>query len=64
PLDAQCWADMEGFNMERMVNRNPGIVRNVLINGKMAVEDGEPVAQLGQARGYGKFLRAGECTYV
>ncbi len=64
PLDAQCWADMEGFNMERMVNRNPGIVRNVLINGKIAVEDGEPVAELGKAHGYGKFLRAGECTYA
>ena len=62
PLDAQCWAEMEGFNMERMVNRNPGVVRTVLINGKVAVEEGEPVAALGRTQGYGKFLRAGECS--
>ena len=58
PLDIETWAEMEGFGLERMVNRNAGIVRNVLINGKVAVEEGEPVAELGKVQGFGRYLRA------
>jgi hypothetical protein len=30
----------------------------VLINGRVAVEDGRPVAALGRERGFGRLLRA------
>src|SRR5690606_4551234 len=50
--------EMEGFNgLRRMVNRGDA-VRATLINGRIAYRDGEFAADLGQARGYGQFLRA------
>jgi N-acyl-D-aspartate/D-glutamate deacylase len=49
---------MEGFDgLQRMVNRGDA-VRATLINGRIAYRDGEFAADLGQARGYGQFLRA------
>lgn len=58
-LAAYQEAPMEGFNgLQRMVNRGDA-VRCVLINGRIAYRDGEFASDLGQARGYGQFLRAG-----
>ncbi len=42
-----------------MVRRNDETVNAVLINGKLAVKDGVPTAELGRAQGFGKVLRAG-----
>jgi len=58
-LEQVEWAEMENFGLERMVNRVPGCVREVLINGRAAVTDGEVEAALGREPGYGHFLRAG-----
>jgi N-acyl-D-aspartate/D-glutamate deacylase len=50
--------EMEGFNgLRRMVNRGDA-VRATLINGRIAYRDGEFAVDLGQAPGYGQFLRA------
>jgi len=49
---------MENFGLQRLVNRNPGLVKHVLINGKMAVENEELVPGLGKEMGYGTFLAA------
>ncbi|TDF34990.1 N-acyl-D-glutamate amidohydrolase [Alteromonadaceae bacterium M269] len=57
-LEKVCWADMENFNLQRLVNRNPGIVKHVLINGKFAVDNEEVAETLGQEQGYGTFLPA------
>lgn len=55
-LEGQHWADMENFGLERMVNRNPGIVRHVLVNGRLAVENENVVPELGQEMGFGSFI--------
>jgi len=57
-LEKVQWADMEGFGLERLVNRNPGLVQTVIINGKLAVEDEQVAPALGQEQGYGRFLEA------
>lgn len=57
-LEAVSWAEMENFDLQRLVNRHPGIVKHVLINGKFAVENEELVADLGNKPGYGTFLPA------
>ena len=57
-LNQVYWAEMENFGLERLVNRNPGIVKTVLINGKLAVDDEEISPDLGREMGYGSFLRA------
>ena len=49
---------MQNFGIECMVNRVPGCVAQVIINGKLAVEDQHVVAALGQERGFGTFLPA------
>jgi len=59
-LEQVEWAEMENFGLQRLVNRNPGLVQLVLINGKVAAEDGEPSAELGTAIGYGQFIAAGQ----
>ena len=41
-----------------MVNRVPGCVEQVIINGKLAVADQQVVPELGQQRGFGTFLPA------
>ena len=37
-LEAVHWAEMENFGLERLVNRNPGLVKLGLINGQVAAE--------------------------
>ncbi|MEC7377629.1 MAG: hypothetical protein VX421_08435, partial [Pseudomonadota bacterium] len=54
------WAEMQNFGLERMVNRVPGCVRHVLINGRKAVTGGEIEPDLGRTVGFGRFLRAGD----
>jgi N-acyl-D-aspartate/D-glutamate deacylase len=50
---------MEGFDgYRRLVRRNDRAVRAVLINGRVAVEEGQPVPALGRERGFGRLLRA------
>lgn len=57
-LEQVCWDDMENFDIQRLVNRNPGLVKYVVINGKIAVEDEIVQPELGRERGYGQFLPA------
>lgn len=57
-LEAVHWSTMENFGLERLVNRNPGLVEHVFINGKHAVDDGNVSPALGKEMGYGKFLKA------
>jgi N-acyl-D-aspartate/D-glutamate deacylase len=58
-LEAVSWAEMDGFDgLPRMVNRNPGLVPLVLINGKVAFENDAVAPELGKAQGFGQFLPA------
>jgi len=51
-------APMEGFGMNRLVRRNDGAVKSVLIGGREAVREGQVAAALGKERGFGRVLRA------
>jgi N-acyl-D-aspartate/D-glutamate deacylase len=51
-------APMEGLGLMRMVNRSEGAVSAVLINGRVAFEDGRFHPELGKQRGFGQFLGA------
>lgn len=56
-LEQVHWAEMENFGgLQRLVNRNPGVVRHVFINGREAVSDGEVTPALGRDRDLGRFL--------
>lgn len=57
-LETVSWANMEGFDIDRLVNRNPGLVEHVLINGKAAIRDEQVTPELGQQQGFGQFLPA------
>ncbi|MGP9833050.1 N-acyl-D-amino-acid deacylase family protein [Marinobacter sp. NSM] len=57
-LEQVHWGDMENFDLQRLVNRNPGIVKTVLINGKLAVDDEQLAPALGWEMGYGRFIPA------
>lgn len=57
-LEAVSWAPMQAFDLERLVNRNPGLVPHVIINGKIASHDGELDCAVGTNQGYGRFLEA------
>lgn len=57
-LEEVSWAEMENFDLPRLVNRNPGLVNQVFINGKTAYVNDEIVPQLGHELGYGQFLAA------
>jgi len=57
-LETVHWATMENFDLDRLVNRNPGLVEHVIINGKLAVENEKVLPELGQTMGYGTFLPA------
>lgn len=46
--------------LARLVRRNPAAVNAVLVNGRLAVEAGEPLPEVGRAPGFGQVLRAGE----
>jgi len=66
-IDPQCLdervdkaheAEMEGFGgLQRLVRRNPGTVKAVLIGGRLAALDDVPMPELGRERGFGKVLR-------
>ena len=57
-LEEVSWAAMEGFDLDRLVNRNPGLVSDVLINGQIAVRNERVQAALGSEQGFGQFLEA------
>lgn len=57
-LEKVHWSEMKNFGVERLTNRNPGIVEQVFINGKQAVRDGELTEELGQQQGFGQFIAA------
>jgi N-acyl-D-glutamate deacylase len=58
-LDAYHEAPMDGFGgLVRMVNRSDGIVRSVLVNGRVAFDGARCDPALGHARGFGRFLPA------
>jgi N-acyl-D-aspartate/D-glutamate deacylase len=58
-LDAAEEAPMPGIpGLQRMVRRNDGAVRAVLVNGRVAVQEGTPLAALGVERGFGRPLQA------
>ena len=59
-LDAYHEAKMEGFgDLMRMVNRSDGAVHTVMVNGRVAFEEGHVVPALGHELGFGTFLPAG-----
>lgn len=59
-LDAYHEAPMEGFgDLSRMVNRSDGVVPAVLVNGRVAFEQGAFAPELGRAPAFGTFLPAG-----
>jgi N-acyl-D-aspartate/D-glutamate deacylase len=43
---------------KRLVRRNPAAVPAVIVNGRLAVERGEVLPQVGHERGFGTFLKA------
>ncbi|MBB5212872.1 N-acyl-D-amino-acid deacylase family protein [Microbulbifer hydrolyticus] len=57
-LEQVHWAEMENFGLQRLVNRNPGVIRHVLINGQFAVRDEAIQPELGKQVGFGQFLAA------
>jgi N-acyl-D-glutamate deacylase len=57
-LSAYHEAPMENLGLMRMVNRSDGAVSAVLINGRVAFENGAFHPDLGKARGFGQFLPA------
>ncbi|TQV77126.1 amidohydrolase family protein [Aliikangiella marina] len=57
-LESVTWAEMENFNLQRLVNRNPGLVKHVIINGHFAVKDEQLVPALGTERKFGCFIRS------
>lgn len=57
-LEQVSWDEMENFGLQRLVNRNPGIVEHVLINGEIAVGQGEIMPELGRNMGFGQFIPA------
>ena len=59
-LEELTWDEMENFDgLQRLVNRNPGIVEHVMINGRLAVKSGQIVEELGRETGFGQFLPSG-----
>ena len=57
-LETVHWAEMENFDLQRLVNRNEGIVKHVWINGQLAVKDEKVLPELGQKSGFGQYLAA------
>jgi N-acyl-D-aspartate/D-glutamate deacylase len=58
-LNSVRTAQYEGLdNFTRLVNRNNGVIKHVLINGKVAVSDDEHHEQLGKSQIFGSFLAA------
>ncbi|MEC4727402.1 N-acyl-D-glutamate amidohydrolase [Shewanella sp. D64] len=57
-LEDVCWKEMDNFELQRLVNRNPDLVNTVLINGKLAFENNTLAPELGTDKGFGTFLPA------
>ena len=57
-LEQVHWAEMENFGLQRLVNRNPGVVQHVLINGRLAVHEQQLQPELGRDHGFGSYLPA------
>lgn len=57
-LEQVHWADMQNFDLKRLVNRNPGLVKHVMINGKFAVRNELVVPELGHQPGFGTYIPA------
>ncbi|MFP3978562.1 N-acyl-D-amino-acid deacylase family protein [Marinobacter sp. KMM 10035] len=57
-LEEVSWGEMENFDLQRLVNRNPGIVKTVMINGKLAVDKEQFLPEFGRESGYGSFIPA------
>jgi N-acyl-D-aspartate/D-glutamate deacylase len=58
-VDRAVEAPMAFFGgYRRLVRRNQKAVRAVVVNGKVAVVNGEPVPEVGKERGFGGVLRA------
>lgn len=58
-LDAYHEAPIKEFGgIERMVNRNPGLVEHVFINGRFAVKNEDVCSEVGSEQGFGQFLAA------
>lgn len=57
-LEAVSWDNMEAIGLDRLVNRNPGLVKHVFINGKQAVDNEVIASELGKDPGFGQFLPA------
>jgi len=57
-IDSVDRADFDGIDgFSRLVNRNDGIIKHVLINGKLAVSNDEYNPDLGKSMEYGSFLK-------
>lgn len=57
-LDRVEEAEIPGFGgLKRLVRRNDGAVRAVVVNGRVAWQGGAPAAELGVERGFGRVLR-------
>jgi N-acyl-D-aspartate/D-glutamate deacylase len=57
-LEEVSWAEMENFEIQRLVNRNPGLVKHVLVNGKPVLEEEILIDDVGKQSGYGQFIPA------
>lgn len=57
-LEDVHWAEMENFDLQRLVNRNPGLVKHVMINGRVAVDNETLTPELGKEMGFGTYLPA------
>ncbi|MDT3274239.1 amidohydrolase family protein [Shewanella sp. SP2S2-4] len=57
-LEQVSWAEMENFDLQRLVNRNSHLVDTVIINGNIAFENDEINHDLGVANEFGQYLPA------
>lgn len=57
-LEQVSWAEMENFDLQRLVNRNSHLVDTVIINGNIAFENDEINHYLGVANKFGQYLPA------
>ena len=57
-LEQVHWAEMQNFDLQRLVNRNSGLIKYVLVNGKIAVDNEYIVPEIGAQTGFGQFLQA------
>ncbi|WP_028766345.1 N-acyl-D-amino-acid deacylase family protein [Shewanella fidelis] len=57
-LEQVCWAEMENFGLQRLVNRNPGLIEQVFINGKLACEHDHVSPELGRSMDFGTYIPA------